>query len=130
MKDGGTLGLSSGSYVFEEIKGKKNAVLSFDVSGGPIIIEVEKKIDLQKETLMTSTGPASEILFLVAGDKVTLHKDGTYLGTFVAPHADIELDEGSTFTGALYGDKVKVKKDTSLSGAPAVALFVERFVLP
>ena len=74
------------------------------------------------------SGSAQEVLFRVQGHHVHLHKDGTYLGTFLAPDAHIDLGEGATLTGALYGKKVHIKKRVSVTGQPALDLFMSLFV--
>jgi len=126
-KEKATLNLSGGEYLFEEFDLQKNVTLNLDVSAGPIIIGVEKTVDLHEGVEMTCTGAASDVLFQVAGNHVQLHKNGTYLGTFLAPQAHIDLHEDSTLTGALYGDKVQVKKQSTIIPAPAISLFVAIF---
>ena len=133
VKEDGIVNLSTGRYVFEEIKTDKNTTFNFDVTNGPIVVEVEKQVEFDEGTLMTSTGDASDLLFLV-DDNVELKKDGTYLGTYVAPEGDIKVDSEagkvSIVTGALYGKKVEIKKNAILVGDPATELFVQEFVNP
>jgi len=128
VKERATLNLSAGNYTFERIDVKKDATLNLDVSGGPIVIRVEKNVDLHERVVMRSTGAASDILFAVAGNHVHLKKEGVYLGTFVVPGGHIDIGEDSTLTGALYGDKIEVKKRSAVTPDPAVALFVGLFV--
>jgi hypothetical protein len=48
--------------------------------------------------------------------------DGAYLGTFLAPEANVMLEQDATLAGALYGEQVHVKKSAVVTGEPALAL--------
>jgi cytoskeletal protein CcmA (bactofilin family) len=117
-----TLNLSAGVYAFEEIRLDRQAIVNLDVSAGTILIDVVKGVSTSEEVQMLSNGSAENILFRVQGDQVTLHLNGVYLGTFLAPNGTINLEQGATLTGALYGQNVNVKHRARLIGAPAVAL--------
>lgn len=78
----------------------------------------------------SSGGDATKILFRVDGNHVKLHKNGIYLGTFIVPDGHIDIEENATITGALYGDKVQLKKNVNLIAAPAVQLYVDLFIAP
>ncbi len=130
VKESATLNLSTGDYSFEKIDVKKEAVLNLDVSSGPIVISVKKDVNLHERVTMTSTGTASDILFQVAGKHVHLKKKGVYLGTFVVPRGHIKMEEDSTLTGALYGDKIEIKKRATVTPDLAIDLFVDLYVMP
>jgi uncharacterized delta-60 repeat protein len=130
IKEGATLNLSAGNYTFEEFGVEKNAAINLDVSGGPIVIQVEKHVDMHEGVVMASNGPASDILFQIAGNRVQLHNEGTYLGTYIAPQAHIDVHEGATVTGALYGENVQIKKGATVIANPALELFIDLFVNP
>jgi hypothetical protein len=55
---------------------------------------------------------------------VALGKSGAYR----APNALIEMGQGATLQGALYGQKVHLKKLASVTGQPALDLFVSLFL--
>ena len=59
---------------------------------------------------------------------VKLGKNGAFLGTYVAPAAHIDVHEGAGVTGALHGRQVQLKKNASVTAAPAIELFAELFV--
>ena len=120
-------------YIFKKFEVKKNAFLQFDLSGGPIVIDVAEELKFEdgvQMQIISSTGDASDILFRVAKKNVELNKEGAYLGTFLAPEGDVKLDANSTLTGALYGEKVEIKKETHILGMPARDLFALLFVTP
>ena len=130
VKQGATLELSTGNYVFEQIHVEKSAALNFDVTDGPILIDVAKHVEMKAEVTMASSGPASEVLFRIAGEYVQLHKSGSYLGTFVAPWAQITLHMDAVLTGALYAEQVQLKQNSRLIPEPAVGLFIDLFGQP
>jgi PKD repeat protein len=115
IKKDATLILSSGEYSFEEIKSDKGVTWVFDLADGPVIINVVGDIEFDKETaFVVNAGDAGDILFRVAGEKVTIGKDSHILGTFFAPEAEVKLEGASTLTGALYGNNVDIKKDNQV----------------
>ena len=62
------------------------------------------------------------------GLPIKLGKDGTFLGTFIAPNAHIDQHEGATLTGALYGRKAQIKLNAIVTADPALSLFIDLFV--
>ncbi len=129
VEEGGTLELDAGTYTFESIDAHKNASIEFGLEDGDVTIDVEKQVDLKEGVVMTvSGGDASDILFRIAGSSVKLGKDGTFVGTYVAPDAHIDALEDASVVGALHGRKVHLKKGASVRPAPAFSLFVELFV--
>ena len=128
VKEGATLNLSGGTYVFKEINADKNATFNFDVSGDPIVIGAENRIDLQEGMVMTGTGVVSDILWQVAGGDVKLGRNGIFLGTFIAPYAHIDVHEDANLRGALYAQKIQFKKNASIIADAALDLFIDLFV--
>ena len=121
-----------GRYVFKKFEMEKGAILQLDLQNGPIVIDVAENLEFKEnvQLLIVSTGDARDILFRVAGDKVELKKEGTYLGTFLAPDANVELGDDATLYGALYGKKVDIGQRVYLEGFPARDLFALLFVNP
>ena len=134
VKERGTLILSGqnpfGQYVFKKLEMEKDAQLQFDLSGGPVVIDVAENLEFKDNVQIVSAGDARDILFRVAGDKVELGKEGTYLGTFLAPNAEVKLGDDAALYGALYGKKVDIGKRVTLGGLPARDLFAFLFVNP
>jgi hypothetical protein len=129
VEEGAMLTLSAGTYTFEDIDVHKNATLAFDLGGGQAIIDVEKKVDLKEGVQMSvAGGGASDILLRVAGKDVKLGKEGSFLGTYVAPQGHIRLDEDAALTGALHGAKVQLKKHSIVNADPALSLVIKWFV--
>jgi hypothetical protein len=52
----------------------------------------------------------------------------SFLGTFLAPNAHIDVHEGAVVTGALHGAKAQIKKDSIIHGDPAIELFIDLFL--
>ena len=130
VKKKGTLQLENGTYIFKKLVVEDRGTIEMNVTGGPILIKVEKDVDLKKETSMVAVGaaPASsgaeDILFQVAGSRVKLGKDGSYLGTFLAPEGHMDLKDDATLDGAMFGEKVHLKKRSKITGNPALGLLL------
>ena len=90
----------------------------------------EGEADLAEGVEMMTNGSVSEILFEVEGSDVKLGKNGVFMGTYVAPSAHIDVLEGATVVGALYGDKVQMNKESTIDGMPAVEAYIERYIIP
>ena len=127
-----TLSLQSGVYRFEEFKIENGGLVELDsTSGGePIIIEVSKKIEMQDAVQMVLIGnsEATDVLFLTT-DSVKLGKQGTFVGTYLAPYGKNELAEDAFLTGALYAKSVDIKKRAKLNSVPAAELVISLFTV-
>jgi hypothetical protein len=133
VKEGATLTLLSGQYVFRKFQMEKDAVLQLNLQNGPIVVDVAKKLEFKDGAQMqvvSDPADAGDVLFRVARGHVELKKEGAYLGTFLARTGDVKLGEDATLTGALYGRKVEIKKETHIVGMPARDLFASLFVTP
>ncbi|NOZ29289.1 MAG: DUF1349 domain-containing protein [Chloroflexi bacterium] len=126
----GTLNLSSGQYAFREIKVDEKATISLDLANGPVVVDVVEEMDLKHDVRMevSGIGSAADILWRVAGEHVHLGQGGSYLGTFLAPNADIDLYENAVLEGALYGQRVDIKRRADVIGKPALDVFVTLFL--
>ncbi|MGD8966966.1 MAG: PKD domain-containing protein [Anaerolineae bacterium] len=136
VKQGSTLVLSGqdpySEYVFRKLEIEKDAILQLDLQNGPIVIDVAENLGFKDnvQVQIVSAGHTRDILFRVAGKKVDLGKEGTYLGTYLAPKAKVKLGEDSLLFGALYGKKVDIGKRVGITGMPARDLFASLFVAP
>jgi choice-of-anchor A domain-containing protein len=136
VKQGATLILSGqqpyGQYVFETFQMEKDTQLRFDLANGPVVIDVAENLAFKDGVRLqiVGAGDARGVLFRVAGDKVDLKKEGSYLGTFLAPEAEVVLREDAVLYGALYGKRVDIGQRVGITGMPARDLFALLFVTP
>jgi cytoskeletal protein CcmA (bactofilin family) len=148
VRIGTRLTLSPGQYVFRRFTVEKGAQLELDLSGGTIVVDVAKKLELQRDVQMAisltpegqPTGEPTDILFRVADGahddanndeaSVQLQRGGAYLGTFLAPSSNVMLGEDARLAGALYGRKVRVEQRAQITGMPARDLFASLFLTP
>ena len=80
--------LSSGSYTFQNIFTEPDAEFAFDLTSGPITINVLGNVRFgDRNTFSITGGNPSEILWNVAGENVDMGTDGLYFGKFVASFA-------------------------------------------
>ena len=129
VKEGATLILAAGNYAFERMHFEKGATVTAALAGGNLVVDVVKELELKENVRMAVTGgSAANILFRVQGGRVVLGKSGSYLGTYLAPDANVELGENATLQGARYGQKLIIKKSATITGEPALGLFVSLFL--
>ena len=125
MKENSTLNLQAGVYDIESLKVDKGSVIAIDLSVGTLNLNITGDVDLKENVVMTAAGGgASDILIQVQGKHVKYGKSGSYLGTVLAPQAHIDVAEGASLVGALYGEKVQVKKEVILQAEPANDLLI------
>lgn len=128
VEENAVLTLMAGAYSFEEFKVEKDGIVNLSLGGSTVVVKVKKNVELQDRAQMVLlSGSAEDVLFLVAEGNVKLKKEGAYIGTFIAPEGHIDLEDDATLTGGLYGEKVHIKKQATLTGAPAVALYLSIF---
>ena len=130
--DAGTLNVGAGQYAFEEFDARRDAAINFDLSGGPVLIDVAEDLDLKQRvnlSIGSPLGSAADIMFRTK-EKTELGEQGQFLGTFLGFGADMNVKKGSGLAGAMYGREVDVREEITVSGAPAMDLFVSLFVVP
>jgi PKD repeat protein len=129
---GGTLALESGHYAFSSLVVNANGrmPLNLDPDANQVaeglLIDVHNDVVLADGTQMSvssAVGGPEQVLLRSAGVKVFLQKTGLYLGTFVAPRANVELRDGSQLSGLLYGKTVRLYGGATLTWRPALDLF-------
>lgn len=125
-----TTHLSSGEYTFQSVELRQYANMAFDLTGGPIIINVVGDLQTERSTSMSiesGTGGAEDILFKV-DRALTLGEKGNYLGTYVVPNFETTLETKATLEGALYGQTVHIGQTAKINGNPATSLLSTLFM--
>ena len=111
--------LTSGSYTFQNIFTEPEAELVFDLTSGPITINVLGNVRFgDRNTFSITGGNPSEILWNVAGEKVDMGTDGLYFGKFVAPSAFVRIPSRSHLVGAVYASKFQIEPQSTVSQEP------------
>ena len=146
-KQASTISLSSGHYAFSEMDVDKNSVIELDVSAGPITVDVVGKVDFDGIEMRLIGGDVTDVLFQIQGDSVKLGttnpdgnggsgksgsskgagksgKIGSYVGTYLAPNAQLTLEDGGLLSGTAYAAKVHLKQDSVVNPEPALELLI------
>ncbi len=113
------LTLAAGDYSFQKLDLDKNVQLNIT---GPTVIRVVDDVKIQDQGRIQGT--ATDLL-VISGKNVDLHKNGVYVGSFMAPNGTVKLHHGSQFSGLLYGQRVDVDQNSTVSGAAAIGLIVQ-----
>ena len=127
VKEGAALTLAAGRYAFERVNVEKGATVTAALAGGNLVVDVVKELELKEKVRMAVTGgSAANVLFRVQGSRVALGKAGSYLGTYLAPDANVELGEDATLQGALRAEAGYQEEfdDNRRTGVGAVRLAV------
>jgi cytoskeletal protein CcmA (bactofilin family) len=107
-----TLYLSSGNYFFKALDTGVKSVLSLDVSGGAVNINVVDKLDFDKQMkVMTSSGDAGSSLVNFATlqeSRLMVGEKARVLGSIIAPEAAIRLSKNSRFKGSICAEEIVV----------------------
>ena len=111
--------LSSGSYTFQNIFTEPDAEFAFDLTSGPITINVLGNVRFgDRNTISITGGNPSEILWNVAGENVDMGTDGLYFGKFVAPSAFVRIPSRSHLVGAVYANRFQIEPQSTVSQEP------------
>ena len=129
LRQNAVLKLTSGAYYFSAIDGGKGATLEMNLISGAIHIHVVEELELDQGSEMRGFSPeggdpAAEILIQVQGTKVKLGQNGHYLGTIMAPNADIHMDKGAELTGALFGKRIFLGSQVKIHVQAALELLM------
>ncbi len=110
---------SSGSYKFQSIYTDPDVQLSFDLSSGPITIDIANNIHFgNKNKFAINGGNPSEITWNVAGKSFEMGTDGLYFGTVTAPNASVSIESRSHFVGSIYANKLTLSPKSTISREP------------
>jgi len=108
-----TLKLSTGEYFIEELKVKKEVVLEFEVTNGPITLNVEKKIDLDQklEVMILPLGvDDSRYVILNSMEDIVVDKESMLLGSLNAPYGKVQFKQDIEFYGSVSAEEIDVDK--------------------
>ena len=109
VSSGATLHLTSGAYNFQSLSLDSLAALTFDLSSGPIQVNIEVNFSLGRESEMVQVaGDTNETMTIYSNQSDTLRiQPLTGLsGTIVAPHTTILIGDSVEVVGSLYGKNV------------------------
>ncbi|WP_175566607.1 hypothetical protein [Fibrobacter sp. UWB11] len=111
--------LSSGSYKFQSIHTDPNVELSFDLTSGPITIDVANDVDFgNKSQFAINGGNPSEITWNIAGKSIKIGNDGLYFGTIIAPNASVSIESRTHLVGSVYVNKLTIAPKSTISREP------------
>jgi hypothetical protein len=114
IKKKGTLFLTAGDYFINELDTDKGAVLSIDVSAGPVNINVAKELEFDEHTeiVITPAGATNQVAFTaLQHKKVDIGEESLILGWLIAPNAEVHFDEKCRFQGSVVAKSITVEED-------------------
>lgn len=118
VEEGATVKFTTGTYFIEELKTKKEVTLGFNISNGPIIINVEKKVDLDKN-LNVNILPLgindSRYVVINSLKDIKVDKESILLGSLNAPYGKVEIKEGIEFYGSISAEEISVDKEVKVT---------------
>ncbi len=116
VEKGATLQLSTGEYFFEELLLKETANLEVDIPTGPVTVNVQKKIDIDKN-LMTTLTPLgivdSRYLTFNTLEDVQVGEGSRLVGQFIAPLGKVSLKTDVSLNGSIAAEEIDVDGDTT-----------------
>lgn len=117
-----TLKLSTGKYYFETMDFQQGAVLSADVSGGAVTINLVDSVIFHKDARVDITGEGgSRFLTLrqASNKEVSIDNGASFSGSIIAPLATVKLNKDAAFEGSIIADAIEVGNGASLNRHPA-----------
>ncbi|XOF35007.1 MAG: hypothetical protein ACL93V_06880 [Candidatus Electrothrix sp. YB6] len=124
VEENATLKLTSGVYYVATLKLRPEARLEFDPDRGSVIINILHAFTVGKKSSVVSIRGINDLLIVAPGERgITFDTGSSFTGTVVAPNAPLVIKRDTTFTGALFGKKVTVGRDATVSFKPALPLF-------
>jgi Bacterial surface protein, Ig-like domain/FlgD Ig-like domain/FG-GAP repeat/K319L-like, PKD domain len=121
--NGGSLSLrhdgNSGEYFFHKLELGTFAILSIDVSQGPVEINLVEKFHFAQDVKVVIT-PANEfssrfVTFNVMGDRdIHIHERSNVSGNINTPNAKIILFDSVFFKGAIAAKEIEIRKNVTV----------------
>jgi len=108
-----TLQLSSGKYFFEELILKESAGMEIDIATGPVTVNVEKKVDMDKDVSM-SLFPLGDVdsryVTINAMEDMQIGEGSVLRGTFNAPLGKFDLKKSGDLIGSICAEEIDVEE--------------------
>ncbi len=114
VEENGTLQFSSGDYFCEELILKKDVNLEISLATGPVAVNVEKKVDMDKDVSM-SLSPLGDVdsryVTINSMEDIQIGKGSVLRGTFNVPQGKFDLKKNGDLIGAICAEEIAVDKD-------------------
>lgn len=117
VNDGGTLKFVAGTYNLNRLETKDDEnTLYFDVSGGPVILNIVTNLKLSEEVTVKivpdgEDGSEKVTFNTMQSTQVLLGKESYVLGNIIAPNAEVYLAKNVSFRGAISAKRITVDRD-------------------
>lgn len=116
IKKRGTLFLTAGDYFMDELETDDGAVISIDVSAGPVNINVVNEIDWDEDTeiVITPDGQAAtnQVTFTtLQNKKMKIGEESLILGWLIAPNAEVHFDDDCRFKGSVVAKSITADEE-------------------
>lgn len=112
VKDKATLLLSAGEYFMKTLDTDLSAILSIDVSGGPVKIHVVSELSFDEKVKVKITGAdaaTNKVTFItLQKSKANIGKSATVQGTLIAQNAQVHFSTGDKFKGSVFAKAISV----------------------
>ena len=110
---------SSGSYKFQSIHTDPNVQLSFDLTAGPVKIDVASDVHFGNKCLFAiKGGNPNEITWNINGKSIEMGTDGLYFGSIIAPNASVSIESRTHLVGSVYANKLTLSPKSTISREP------------
>lgn len=110
---------SSGSYKFQSIHTDPNVQLTFDLTAGPVKIDIAGDVRFGNKCLFAiKGGNPSEITWNIAGKSIEMGTDGLYFGSIIAPNASVSIESRTHLVGSVYANKLTLAPKSTISREP------------
>jgi len=111
VKKYATILLTGGDYFIEKFDTDPHSTVAIDLSAGPITINITKELDIDEYVEMiidpASSGTTRDITInSLAAGKIKIENDARVLGTLIAPHAKVKMEDDGAIKGAIYADRI------------------------
>lgn len=112
--------LKTGTYHFRKFVLEPDLTIIYDVTDGPISVNVEQEIKFDVRETIEFVGETNPLAVHYYTNQtqpmVFLGHDSKHLGIFTAPHAEVWLGQRIKFVGSVYARKITVEPDVVACG--------------
>ena len=127
LRQNATIQLQSGQYLFQSIDLGERAIIEAALGSQYLVMNVVESFTAGnrseiRATALGGTEAEKNILIQVQGNQVALGQDGSFLGTFIAPNAHVQLRSKAELNGALFGKSIRLGPQTKVQVDAATEL--------
>jgi len=106
--------LTAGTYNFRDLRIEPKATLVLDTSGGEIVVNVDRQLELEDRSQIRMEGDNMVTFYTNDEGTLKIGADVTFRGAIIAPHAEVHVFSRTVFEGHIAAKRIVLEPEVTL----------------